>query len=101
MRSFVIGGTWSRAAPSPNKDFHEVVQMPPEHLPLEVFQQFPFGGKIWGSRPRTHWRDCTFSVAWEHLGILRRILKTVTCERDGWVSTCRASFFHDLMTGNG
>ncbi|KAK3514344.1 hypothetical protein QTP70_015871, partial [Hemibagrus guttatus] len=42
-------------------------RMPPGCLPGEVFRACPTGKRPRG-RPRTHWRDYVFRLAWERLG---------------------------------
>ncbi|KAK3533908.1 hypothetical protein QTP70_034895, partial [Hemibagrus guttatus] len=43
-------------------------RMPPGRLPGEVFRACPTGKRPRG-RPRTHWRDYVFRLAWERLGV--------------------------------
>ncbi|KAK3506381.1 hypothetical protein QTP70_003644, partial [Hemibagrus guttatus] len=55
--------------------------MPPGRLPGEVFRACPTGKRPRG-RPRTHWRDYVFRLAWEHLGVPPEELKEVSGERE-------------------
>ena len=63
-------------------------QMPPGHLPREVFLACPTGRRPRG-RPRTRWSDYVTQLAWESLDILPEELKGVSREREVWVSLIR------------
>ncbi|KAK3565106.1 hypothetical protein QTP86_033155, partial [Hemibagrus guttatus] len=56
-------------------------QMPPGHLPGEVFRACPTGKRPRG-RPRTCWRDYVFQLAWERLGVPPEELEEVARERE-------------------
>jgi len=60
--------------------FGHLIWMPPECLPLEVFQARPTGRRPRG-RPRTRWRYYIFQLAREHLRIPQNELENVAGER--------------------
>ncbi|KAK3512205.1 hypothetical protein QTP70_000467 [Hemibagrus guttatus] len=63
-------------------------RMPPGRLPGEVFWACPTRKRPRG-RPRTHWRDYVFRLAWERLGVPPEELEEVAREREVWASLLR------------
>uniref|UniRef100_A0A3B5B951 Carbonyl reductase [NADPH] 1-like n=1 Tax=Stegastes partitus TaxID=144197 RepID=A0A3B5B951_9TELE len=63
--------------------YGRLIWMPPERLPLEVFQTHPPGRRPWG-RPRTRRRDYISRLAWERLGISQAELESVVGRREVW-----------------
>lgn len=73
----IVRGTCEKRA---NWDgFGHLSQMPPGHLPLEVF---PATGRRPGCR--TCWRDYMIHLAWERLGFPQEELEIVAGGMDGW-----------------
>ncbi|KAK3553558.1 hypothetical protein QTP70_004565 [Hemibagrus guttatus] len=56
--------------------------MPPGRLSGEVFRACPTRKRPRG-RPKTHWRDYVFRLAWERLGVPPEELEEVSREREG------------------
>ena len=46
----------------------QLVSMPPGHLPGEVVRAHSISTRRLG-RPRTHWRDDVYRLAWKYLGM--------------------------------
>jgi len=62
-----------------------LVSLPPGRLPLEVFWTRPTGRRPRG-RPRTCWKNYISLLDWGSLGIPQEELKSVSREREVWVS---------------